>query len=240
MGIFILWGKNKFLRLKMEKIMKKLVFCLSTLALVGCKTDIEKDVSLNKLLNEPLSLEQASLSIEIPSCNDFNDSRQPSNSLITLQNKISVIFPESQFKDCYRNKFDSYALFDIPIGVGIVDKKFGNQSIPDLSLINSPEHKAPLIVYMSENLRNRLETTQKNQVLSKLDLSIILNIKNDLKDRDKNTYIVASYINDEPMSDGLNIKFHQNSGKTLKIKLSDVSTDQLIKNGVAPLMRDKE
>lgn len=55
--------------------MKKLfALTLCAMAVVGCKTEIEKDVSLKNLLNEPIKTETALLNIEIPACSSHEDS----------------------------------------------------------------------------------------------------------------------------------------------------------------------
>ncbi|EGP03021.1 hypothetical protein AAUPMG_11751, partial [Pasteurella multocida subsp. multocida str. Anand1_goat] len=73
--------------------MKKIIAsACCALALSACKTEIEKEVSLNALLNDPVKVETGILNVEISSCASHEDSRKPSDALIKVQQKIPNVF----------------------------------------------------------------------------------------------------------------------------------------------------
>ena len=83
--------------------MKKIYFALIMIAfaLIGCKAHVEVETKLSNLINQPVHTEHAIISIEIPTCNSYEDSRLPSRALTdvnkryqqysTVQNTRSVI-----------------------------------------------------------------------------------------------------------------------------------------------------
>lgn len=211
-------------------IMKKFIalFLLSTL-ISACKIDIEKDVSLKDLLNKPVSTEFAKLNVEIAACNDYNDSRKQSDNLLEVQQRILTIFPQSKYLECYRNRLSSFAVFDIPIGVGYMDMTDNIDLYPDLTLMSFKDENYTyfLNMFVSYGFKQKLkELKEKDFLVSDLKMSLIINVKNDLE-KTREAEIISSYINDKPYPDGVDITFNANSGKVIKIKLSDVAIDKL-------------
>ncbi|MGX2949340.1 DUF7424 family protein [Ursidibacter sp. B-7004-1] len=210
--------------------MKKfLSLSLITLALVGCKTEMEKEISFTRLY-EPLGIETAQLKVEVAACNDYSDSRQPSQSLVEAQQKIPFVFSNATFRECYREKFNSYAVFDIPISVGVAQQSIKESDTQDISLLSAEndKHKVPLLIVVKSGLKQRLNQLKRTEIMANsIDFSVLIKLKNDLKE-DKNLRIISSYIDEKPKPDGLKTTFKANDNKTIKIKLSNVSIDKLM------------
>lgn len=202
--------------------MKKL-FALTccALAVVSCKTEIEKDVSLNKLLTQPIQTETALLNVEIFSCNNREDSRLESDDLIKIKQKIPSLFKEATFKECYSKRAHSFAVFEIPVGFGKVEE---NTNVEHDIAIYSYKNRALNVrtrKEFSDNIRNYL----KREFIPSFEFSIVLNVKNDT-DKNQDFNIYSAYINDSPFSvSPVTIK----KGDTWKIKLANASADMLWK-----------
>ena len=227
--------------------MKKLLpITLSVLFLSACKTEVEKEVSLSKLLNDPISVENAVLNVEVAGCNDFQDSRQPSQSLLDAQQKVPFVFTNATFKECYRQNFNSYAVFEIPIGVGVITEETQKNSLPEINLFSfKHENKSlPLGVMIKEGLKQRLNKLQKTEIMANaVDFSVVLKVKNDLTDKNKNFRIVSSYVNNTPYPDGIDLDLEKTTNKSIEIKLSNVSIDSLLKtegDGLIAVIKSKK
>ncbi|WP_118785095.1 DUF7424 family protein [Haemophilus haemolyticus] len=203
--------------------MKKLAIALFVLCLMGCKVEIEKKISLNDLLNTPLKTEGAQLSVEIASCQDHRDSRQPSQSLLQAQAKIPQVFKDANFKECYSSNFKSFAVFEIPVSVGSVgtDSSLKN----DISIASLKEDGSVLVLVTKKSFNDRMNKFKKSEpMLGNIELGVTFYISNDLKDEQK-LNIISSYINDVPF---VNATTFLKPGELLKVKLSDVAADQLV------------
>lgn len=204
--------------------MKKFTLSLISILLAGCEVDIEKDIFLSELLNNPISTQNATLRVEVPSCYDFNDSRKPSKSLIDAQAKVPTIFKNAVFKECYSAQFKSFATFDFPIGVGryVPDEKPKIEN--EINIISSPARDLVLSVNAKKAFRQQVQDLRNNSMFSNFSFSISLNVKNDLSDT-QNIRILSSFIDGEPFVSS-NSAMPANS--VTKITLSDVSVNQML------------
>ncbi|SUC09757.1 putative lipoprotein [Pasteurella canis] len=200
--------------------MKKL-FLLSSLlfALTACKTEIEKDVSLKLLLNEPINTQTAILNVQIASCHNHDDSRKPSEDLLKTQQKIPTVFTNAKYKECFSKQFDSFASFEIPIDIGRFDSqsKFKN----DVSIYSYKNRQ--LNVRTSPQLTKNINDFIESEFITNLDFNILITLKNDTKESHSfNVY--SAYIDDEPIAiDYLTLE----PNTEIKIRLSNASADSL-------------
>lgn len=200
--------------------MKKLWIVTSCLlALTACKTEIEKDVSLKQLLNEPIKTETALLNVEISSCNNHEDSRKPSDSLIDIQQKIPTIFHGAKYKECYSKKYESFASFEIPVGFGVVNDK---AELKDEINIYSYK-KGYLNISTTPELAKKIRNALNKSYVSNLQFNVILNIKNDT-DKEQTFNIYSAYLDNSPINFG---QYTHKQGQTMAIKLSNASADML-------------
>lgn len=56
--------------------------------LVGCKVDLETKINTDNLLSSEQNIVKGDINFEVSSCNDFEDSRKESKSLIELKIKF--------------------------------------------------------------------------------------------------------------------------------------------------------
>ncbi|MDY4281683.1 MAG: hypothetical protein SOX56_11590 [[Pasteurella] mairii] len=200
--------------------MKKLLaLTFSALALTACKTEVEKDISLKTLLNEPIKTETALLNVEISSCNDHEDSRKPSDALIKIQEKIPTVFTQAKYKECFSKRIESFASFEIPIGVGKVDDNTILEN--DISIYSYKNRQ--LNIKTTDKLAENIRDFIKREYINNLEFNILLNVKNDT-DSDQKFMLYAAYIDNAP------VPIHpvtMATGKSFNIKLSNASADSL-------------
>ena len=204
--------------------MKKLfALTLCTLAIAGCKTQIEKDVSLNTLLNEPIKTETALLNVEVSACGSHEDSRKPSDSLIKIQQKIPTVFTQAKYKECFQQNMNSYASFEIPIGVGIAPEK--GELNDDITIYSIGDRK--LNVRTKQELAKRIRNFVKSEYISDLEMIVSLNVINDTQ-QDQTFTVLSSYVDGTPVSYFPNLPLKK--GEKMNLRLSNVSADMLWKN----------
>lgn len=200
--------------------MKKLFLLTCTIfVLTACKTEIEKNVSLNSLLNDAMKTEHATLNVQITSCHSHEDSRKPSEDLVKIQKKIPTVFTKATYKECFSKQFNTFASFEIPIDIG--------------KLKNESEFKNDVSIYSYKNRQLNVRTTAKlaknirnfveNEFINELDFNILISLKNDTKN--SHTFnVYSAYIDDNPTA--INY-LTLDAGEEMKIKLSNASADSL-------------
>ena len=99
----------------MKKFKLLIISVLLTFLFTGCDSVVFTQVKMSELLNNEEKTLNGLISIEIPSCNDYEDSRLPSKGLVNMQTNIPLILPDAKYKECYTKKFKSYADFTVPI-----------------------------------------------------------------------------------------------------------------------------
>lgn len=198
---------------------KALLLGFCTLALSSCKTEIEKDISLNTLLTQPIQTETALLNVEIFNCHNREDSRLESDDLIKIKQKIPAIFKEAKYKECYSKRANSFAVFEIPVGVGVVDD---NTEITHDIAIYSYKTRA-LNVRTTKEFSKKVIDFVNKEFLPSFKFNVVLNVKNDT-DQDHNFNLYSAYLNEVPVS-VFPMKFKKNA--VAKITLSNSSADSL-------------
>lgn len=208
-----------------KKIFMGMMVASTVLALSGCKIDMGATIPFSGLLGSELKTGTADLYVEVPSCNSYEDSRQPSQSLIDARNEISQILPDSEFKECFNKKFDSYAHFSVPVAYGPASAVTDTTS--QIRVLHNID-KDLAYVEFGPKLRQGLEkATRKPGIsggLSPSDLSIRLKIKNDTE-KPVQADVAGVFADDFPVIYADSVKFEP--GKDWVFKLSDVSTSRL-------------
>ncbi|WP_294845044.1 hypothetical protein [uncultured Gilliamella sp.] len=208
--------------------MKKILIGLISVALLsGCKVELAPTVNLSDVNSETAKTIQSKLVVEVMSCADYKDSRKESSDVTDAKEAISNIFTDAKYIECYREKMDSKALFEIPITVG------GKDETGDIQIRNGG-FGGGMIVLLSDNLRSKIQQEQKNS-FSKFEPSVQITVINDL---DKNQDIVVHGV----LADAkhyLPYSWYQLvAGKAQTFKLSDVSVLAITKHGGALVYED--
>lgn len=204
----------------MEHYMKKLLtLSLFALALSACKTEVEKDISLKSLLNEPVKEETALLNVEILSCHNREDSRLESDDLIKIKAKIPTIFQDAKYKECYSKRANSFAVFEIPIAVGKAEQ--GQEIKHDIAVLSND--RIPMVIRSSGKLSENIRNFLKSEFVPNFDFHISLNVTNDT-DKEQGFNIYSAYLDEGPVSvSQVDLK----KDEKIKIRLSNASADSL-------------
>lgn len=202
--------------------MKKLLtLSLLALALSACKTEIEKDISLKSLLNEPIKEETALLNVEILNCHNREDSRLESDDLIKIKAKIPAVFKDAKYKECYSKRANSFAVFEIPVAVGKVEP--GQEIKHDIAILSN--NKIPMVIRSSGKLSENIRNFLKSEFIPNFNFNISLNVINDTE-KEQSFNIYSAYIDESPISvSQIDLK----KDDKVKIRLSNASADSLWK-----------
>lgn len=220
-----------------KKILMGFVAASVALALSGCKIDMGASIPLSGLLGSELKTGSADLYVEVPACNSYEDSRQPSKGLIDAKNEIAQIIPESEFKECFQKKFNSFASFSVPIAYGPANKV--TDSTSQIRVLRDTEKNFAYVVF-GQKLKQKLDQARKKPSIaggfSPSDVSLSLNLTNDT-DKTITASFVGVYIGQDPVIVENDIEI--GAGKVVPLTLSNVTTSMLfsdIKNRSAWFM----
>ncbi|HAO24370.1 MULTISPECIES: hypothetical protein [unclassified Methylophaga] len=195
--------------------MKKTILLPIFLILSACKVDTVIDVSTDQLRNETPENLTASLYLEIPSCNDYEDSRRESDSLVNAKAKTPQLFKGAEYVECFTQKMDTWAHFKIPVAI-IKDSR---SPVTDLNLVSNEFTLMGMAA--KEDFVKRLEDENSRSYVSN-DYYIEINLKTN---EEFDIKVISAYLQDHPYTIGTGT-FKKDA--TIKISLSDVSIDQLL------------
>jgi hypothetical protein len=211
-----------------KKLIMGFAVAASFLALSGCKINLGASIPLSGLLGSELQTGSADLFIEVPACNSYEDSRQPSQGLVDAKNEIAKIIPESEFRECFQKKFNSFASFSVPIAYGPANKV--TDSTSQIRVLHDTE-KNFAYVALGSKLKQSLEQAKKKPSIaggfSPSDVSLSLDLENDT-----NKTITANfngvYIGKDPVivANGIEI----GTRKMVPVTLSNVTTSVIFDN----------
>ena len=213
--------------------MKKfLVIALSTILLSGCKVDMSTSINTDDLLSNQHKLISGNLSIEVPSCNDFEDSRKDSKTLADLKSKIPTVFTKAEFKECYKQKFNSFASFEIPIGVGSFRE---DNQLVDAEVYIFSTNDMYIGALMDKGTVSRMDSLKKTMPAN-LDLELTLNIVKGKQPIPK-TLLMGAYVTNANVNNVPAIMNLLTIGPDgAKLKLSDVSNSLLTSGRPTPVL----
>ncbi|WP_341666973.1 DUF7424 family protein [Alcaligenes sp. SDU_A2] len=195
--------------------------------LAGCKTHISTEIKQSDLNASANKLIAGQLMIEVAGCNDYQDSRKPSSSVLDVQKMIPAIFSDATYVECFRQKMDSYARFSLPVALDVDrdDTIFSNDHIN----FRRDEH-ALLKVVIPKKVKERLDAnTKRNLGSTNLDLNFHIQLLNDTEQPlDFNAYAV--FINGSPQIINT-LQLPKN--ERIQITLSNVSVQTAIQHSQA-------
>ncbi|HED5887992.1 TPA: hypothetical protein R5S02_003183 [Salmonella enterica] len=223
------------------KIKKYFPLCFA-LALSGCKIDLSTTVNMDDVTSKQHSATTADLNFEVAACNDYEDSRKESRSLIEAKGEVPGIFNGAEYVECFNKKFTSYAHFRVPVEVGAVTDR-GSLVNPNAELfITSSEDDGGLaVIYLSNGLIKKLNDAKKRAAVD-FDFDIRVTItppKQPIKVVVAGVFLTAKTAKG---SDELPVAIAATTwadSSTLTFKLSDVATAQLFETGRFDLLIDE-
>lgn len=203
----------------MIKSLLKLASLGSLIFLAACQTDLQVQLPLSDMLSPKGQQLDAVLLVEIPGCVSYEDSRQPSSSLVEAMETVPQVFEGAELTDCFRQNFDSYAEFHLPIE--LTDSFEPHDSM--IRLVHNEDVSLGVTVppRMVSEMR-RIET--ESYGMTSFDLGLSIELVNDLE----SSFVagaLSSYVDGRPvLADG----FPLVPGMSASLRLSDVSIDHLI------------
>lgn len=205
----------------------RLAILTSALILVGCKTEISATIPFSEMFSSGIKETSAELKIEVPACEDFEDSRKESDSLVRARDEIIKIMPTAKFTDCHKEKFESFATFSLPINFGQATIEEW-EKVSNISLITpaapNGQNELGSILYIPNEIQKSIEKSQNDPFsMNKIEISNIkirINFKNDI-DKEVTAMIPSAFVNGEPSQ---TLEFTIGKAKTAEVLLSDVST----------------
>lgn len=217
----------------MKKILPVLI---AVLFLAGCKVDVETTVNTDDLVSHEHKLVAGNINVEVPACNDFEDSRKESKSLIRIKEQMPAVFSGAEYKECYKEKFNSYASFIVPVGVGFIadDMKAVNAGI---YIFSNDELYAGMMI-TPETIK-RLQSAKKSAPGDlKLQMTLVLE-KGKLPIPNiaaMSVFMTGTEAKNKPLiASRVGIV-----GKEVRFKLSDVSNALLESGNIAPVLYKAE
>lgn len=201
----------------------------ATLILASCKTSVETKVSVTDLLHGETQVLPGQLYVEVAACNDYEDSRRPSSSLLEVTNLIPDVFEDAEFTECFNRRMDSFASFNVPI---YLDKDLDGKAASDHHINLVSNENFLLGVSMPAPLRDKFQNATKNRMGMDLELQMTITVMNDL-DQGFEFTAASTFVNDIPaILSGMTA----DPNSTFTLTLSDVSTEAILSNGSAAVL----
>lgn len=206
------------------------VFLLGIITLIlfsGCDATLSTKVKMSELYSSDEKVLNGLLRIQIPSCNQYEDSRKESKTLFDLKSKMPYILPGSQFTQCFRESIKSYAEFSTPVQLS----KNKNRSNEHIGIFADESNL--LSVYVPKKIQDNIKQLQDNSII-KVNLKIKLQLINDLGKSSPEFMAFSTYINDDPIVVGNKIWLKKDSSPTLT--LSDVTVSSALNKSYAMVL----
>ena len=206
----------------------KIALLLSILFLSGCQGLIETEVKLSDLQSKSDKLIDGDLYIQVAGCDDYADSRKPSSSVIESQQTIPYIFKDAKYVECFTKEFTSYTHFSLPLLITHNDTLVSNNYIHLIS-----DNKNMLSIGVPPIIKQNIDRVKENSFgLNDIELDVKITVKNDLNQK-VDFDIISAYINGEAV---IYNSFYINPNIEFNVKLSNVSVDNALKNGISQVL----
>ena len=204
--------------------------CLALLLLVGlsgCKAKIEKDLKVSDLISADAKQTTANLYVEVAGCDDYEDSRRPSDSVVKAKQSIPQIFSEARYVECFNIRFDSFAHFTIPMML----QKEGNVKAPSDRYVSIISSDSILVSFsVPAVIRDNIARAEQESFgTSSLEFEVSLNLINDTT-KELPLQTSAVFVDGKPQ---LLSPLTLRAGQKANIVLSDVAVSVAMNGGSA-------
>ncbi len=215
--------------------MKVAAIAAAGIALVGCKTEFAAKVPISALQDPEVTELPGTVRLEVLACDDFEDSRKPSDALVQAQEMMPRVFPSVEFRECYGQGMDNWAEFDIALPIDRDGEAAEYASEDAFNLTTTDE--LPLGVAVPPAVLKRLERAQSaNMMMGELDYAITLQVVNDT-DAPLPVTVLSAWVEDEPATlQPVEVPV----GETFTLRLSDVLIARAVEKGEASVLVDME
>lgn len=220
--------------------MKKiLLLSAAALALAGCEVGVETTINSDDLLLDTHKRATAMVDVEVAACSDFEDSRKESRSLIKIKGVAKTIFNNAEYLECYQQKFESFARFSVPVGVGSLRNVGAYKAYEEADIHIISSDTVYLGVMILPELLDKIEQAKKD-LYGKFDMNFSI-VLNKGAEPIPELFVAGAYLSNEKISDDpvvisrINIKTNQ-----LTMRLSDVTNSIIARGNIGPVLYTKE
>ncbi|MEX1216784.1 hypothetical protein [Saccharospirillum sp.] len=191
-------------------------------------------VKLSQLLDDETHSQKADLLLEIPACSSYEDSREPSSSLIEAEEMVPDVFADAVLIDCFSKEFDSYAHFEIPIHIVVAGKQTEAQS-RNLQIIK--DERRLLGINLPDGTQDRMNRVRDRTMgATSMDLTVIIKVENDMES-DWTFTALSTYIDDTPAMLG---QYTVKIDSTMSVRPSDVTIDLALSGEAVGVLYNEE
>ncbi len=113
--------------------MKHILLAGLLLLLAGCKVEMEIPIAFSDLETKEVLTKSLFVLVEVPTCKDYEDTRNESKSLIDLKEKVAAHFPIAKYSQCFSKKMNSFAEYKLPFSIIPKGMKFPKEAGDKLS-----------------------------------------------------------------------------------------------------------
>lgn len=190
---------------------------LVVLLLVGCRAEVRSDVSLSRLQDDSVQQIPARLRVEVITCRDLQDSRNPSRWLTEAREIVGRMLPSAEFVECHSEGVDDWAVFNLPLAI---DRDGDPSTFPSQDTISLRSiAQTPLKVAVPRPVFRRGESELERVVAPRFSsLEVTLNVLNDTGETFE-AWVLASWVDGEPRGASI---IRIPDGQSAELTLADV------------------
>lgn len=202
-----------------------LLLCIAVLA--ACDIEVKTVLAVSDLRAQQDKGIAGTIVLEVPSCTDFEDSRKPSDALLESVAIVERIFPDAQYKECYRKQMSAYAEFAVILNLSFDDEQIDSERI---NLISG--ETILLGIYLPREILARLAQAEERNFGLSFDFSFEITLDNDSQE-DFDFMALGVFADSEP---ALFRSLSLRGGERLILKPSDVTIAEIMDEQLAPLL----
>ncbi len=200
------------------------------LLLTACKVEHISRVKHSQLF-APIAETDSTIRVEVTSCTDYDDKTQASRDVLKAKDIMSKLWSDSVFEGCKNENMDSIASFTVPFEIGTIkpNEEFKPKGVAFVRN-NTGESFFMLAPQIREQIKKSRESSSSLKV--NIEIQLINNSNAPLKIKPMAAFYDGTPFSELPRWDNW-AKVMPNTKGT--IKLSDVSTERLVRYGIAPV-----
>lgn len=217
------------------KTMQVAAIVAAGVLLTGCKTEFNAEVPLSALQDPAVTELPAKVRLEVLTCSNYEDSRQPSDALVKAQQMMPRVFPSATFSECYDLGMDSWAEFDITLPI---DRDGDKETFASEDAFNLTHTESlPLGVAVPPAVLERLDQAQSaDMMMGELEYAITLDVMNDTSEPMPVT-VLSAWVEDHPATlEPMEVP----AGESFTLRFSDVLIDRAVTTGGASVLVKSE
>ena len=203
---------------------------IAALMLAACKVEHVSRIKHSQTV-APIAEIDSTIRVEVTSCTDHEDKTQASRDVLKARDIMSKLWSDGVFEGCRNENMESFASFTVPLEVGTISpgEKFKPKGAAFVRN-GAGETFFMLAPHVREQIKKSRESSSTMAV--SIEIHLVNNSGAPLKVKP-----IAAFVNGTPFAELPRWDNWSQIPPNAKgtIKLSDVSTERIIRNGVAPV-----